>query len=185
MKVKCKFNSKNNLPSSLKSTYPISLDSLDLIVGSEYIVYSVSFIKDALRYSVCDSNYTYWPRYRQAFLFDIIDDRPSRYWIVKDHFSNDLFSAIFAFKEWALEDRFYDNLIDGKSKEVELFKLYKEKMDLEFGDFSIELSAEVLDSAWVLCPSCHDAWECSNVVDELIKCANCKEIVKNPRVVGS
>ena len=64
---------------------------------------------------------------------------------------------------------------------MELFKLFKQKMDLEFDDPSIELTAEILDSAWVFCPSCQDAWESSNPLDELIKCPNCGEVVKNPR----
>lgn len=186
MKIKCKSNSKLDIDPHILKSRDFGEEPIPLVVGKLYTVFSVFEFMDSVWYAVCDEFFNGYPSIYPYTLFELVDSRVSRHWHVSVNNINDAKPTLeLSFPEWLDDPFFYNSLIDGESKSVQIFSDYKLLMDLEFGDSSISLSAEALDSAWVLCPSCHDAWECSNTVDELIKCVNCKEIVKNPRIVGN
>jgi uncharacterized CHY-type Zn-finger protein len=62
-----------------------------------------------------------------------------------------------------------------------LFKTYIKLMVLEFPDEQVKEIAEVLDSEWLLCSACHDAWESTEFKDALVCCTNCGKLFNNLR----
>jgi hypothetical protein len=87
------------------------------------------------------------------------------------------------FPEFAKDDDFYDDLIDGNGGDPNeiIFRKYKELMDMEFPDVSISVSAQLGDEEWLMCPLCIDAWQSKNFQDALVRCPFCETIFNNPR----
>lgn len=149
----------------------------------EYTVYGIICSKEQaleVLYYVCDENGVDFPIARPFYLFDIVDDRLSRYWIFGLIYS---LQPILIFPEWIKEPCFQEKLIEGEEREVQIFKAYKENMDLEFPDSSISETAQIGDPDWLICPTCIDAWKNINCRDALVRCPNCLVILKNPRYV--
>lgn len=201
MKVKCIYNRNNRCP-----LYPEEINTIDasihssVILSKEFIVYAIEIWNGIPNYYI--NNYDEEIPFNQfssefdimnypCSYFEIVDNRISRYWGFIHH--NNMKASIWAFPEWTngwicintnddyVNEGFYDRLIDGYRKENEIFSRYKEAMDLEFPDDSVTKVAQIGDSAWLLCPFCHDAFENSNEIDALIKCPICRNISNNPR----
>ena len=104
------------------------------MVGSEYVVYALTFYLGYPWYYITDEHQLYYPVWYPAPLFRVTDNRLSSYW----HFeydpgkSSDLSHVIVAFKEWALDAYYYDRLTDGNEEDVVIFRNYKKLMDSEF-----------------------------------------------------
>jgi hypothetical protein len=150
---------------------------------SEYTVYGMIIKKSHILYYLCDEIYIDFPSTHPFNIFKVIDGRLSRYWIfglVKDTEQ----SMELMFPEWVNEDKFANNLVDGEEREVQIFKAYKEAMDLEFPDSSISEIAQVGDNEWLICPICIDAWMNRDNKDALVKCPKCLKILNNPRYIN-
>jgi hypothetical protein len=135
-------------------------------------------------YYIADRVFSYFPRWKPSSFFEVIDVRLSRHWIYshKKHIDYPQRHSIITFPEWANNHPdFYDKLTDGDKKEVAIFKTYKELMDLEFPSSSISEVAHLVDDEWLICPTCIDAWQCSNIRNALIKCPKCQKTLNNPR----
>ena len=181
MKVKCITNKTVDVPKEIIVHYELPSFEKKLIIDKEYVVYVIGEIYQHIWYCICDEQYRYFPWWIPQWYFEISDPRLSRYWIasfVKDKPKNRLF---LGFPEWVNQEDFYDNLVDGEYQEKQIFKAYKERMDLEFPDASIVDFPQVLDSEWLMCPICIDAWQSIDSKDALIKCPKCQKLYNNPR----
>src|SRR5574342_425199 len=139
MKVKCISNEPDNCKeySYLKNYFNLEKSYDRLIIGKEYVVYAITEMHEFIWYSLCDENYNYYPMWFPFSIFEITDQRLSRYWIfsLRERLSRTdtiVFSPFLAYSEWSLQDDYYDNLTDGEEREVKIFKKYKELMELEF-----------------------------------------------------
>src|SRR6266478_6039238 len=103
-----------------------------LTLGREYVVYAVAIRKDQVWYYVVDDTDSWFPIYKPAPLFKIVDDRVSRHWRVKLTPGNLDHEVLLAFEEWASDDQFYDRLSDKEQAEVRVFRERRQQMDEEF-----------------------------------------------------
>ncbi|TAF57385.1 MAG: hypothetical protein EAZ59_29470, partial [Oscillatoriales cyanobacterium] len=76
-------------------------------------------------------NYSYYPIQTPAPLFEVVDNRVSKYW----QFMLEPNGVLrFAFEQWFTDAYFYDKLTDQEEAEVEIFDKVKELMDAEVFD---------------------------------------------------
>jgi hypothetical protein len=119
--------------------------------------------------------------WKPAPLFEVARGEISKFWIYNYDPLNIPYETIWAFPEWAKNPyKYYDRLTDCEDVEVEIFKKYKTLMDLEFPNPSVNLTAEILDDTWLMCPNCIDAWE-STSQNGMVICPKCHNMMHNPR----
>ncbi len=185
MKVKCIYNNGINLPKDIfvegsgyteASTFPLKIDK-------DYVVYAMTIKNGYVWYYLCNENFCYYPVWSPSPLFEIIDHKLSRYWVFSYKKGINYIKAFprWAYPEWAENPDYYDKLTDGDKKEVNIFKTYKELMDLEFPDYCTIEWAQVGDQEWLICPKCINAWESRNNKNALVRCPNCETILNNSR----
>ena len=182
MKIKCISNKmSSHLNDSKKASF--SVEKLDIEEGKEYTIYALSVFEGSTWYCICDEFYSFYPEWYSSFLFEVTDNRLSRFWNVGFHEENNKILPFLGFSEWAKNPYLYGELFDGNSNHPQaiVFRKYKELMDLEFPDSSISDIAQIGDEEWLICPQCIDAWQSSNSIDALVKCPKCKTIYNNPR----
>ncbi|MFA6915648.1 MAG: hypothetical protein WC222_04570 [Parachlamydiales bacterium] len=180
MIVNALYNDTDKMPTGVFSE-EVEHGLIPLIINKNYVVYGSTIRDGFIWYYICDEYYSYYPAWWPSPAFEVINSQLSRYWVYSCKEEVD-YIPIIAFPEWAENPYdFYDRLTDGFNKEIEIFKRYKELMDLEFPDPSISLKAEVGDESWLLCPLCIDAWESTNKLDALVRCPKCQTIMNNPR----
>ena len=130
MKVCCIANSGDYLPESyLKPEFYYDRETnFALTIGKEYIVYAFYESQGNVWYYICDDNYSYYPMQNPAPLFEIVDNRLSKYWrfVLAP---NGLLEV--AFDQWFTDPNFYDKLTDREEAEVLIFEKVKELMDAE------------------------------------------------------
>lgn len=180
MKIKC---IKNEVTNSLQESKNNVAKKFPLLKEKEYIVYGLCAREKSIWYCICDENYFFYPKWHSDNFFEVIDQRLSRYWLFNYRYENDQKTPFLSFPEWANNDHFYNDLLDGNGGDLEavIFRKYKELMDLEFPDPSIIETAQIGDEEWLICPTCLDAWQSKNSQDALIKCPKCQKIYNNPR----
>lgn len=185
MKAICINNQFSLLPENLRLRYSPNCRfsiSESITVNKIYVIYAALSLNGYPGYFICDDDTDVYPLWYPSNFFNIIDSRLSRYWIGSvqedDKTKTTLF---FGFFEWANEDFFHDHLIDGEAREMDLFRKYKQLMDLEFPDSAITQAASIGDQEWLICPSCLDAWKNSNCDDALVMCPICHQTFCNPR----
>jgi hypothetical protein len=185
MKIKCIYNNFADVPNGSTSGDANYTNDSDfyLDIGREYTVYGMTVKGGLIWYYICDRCFSSFPRWKPASFFRVMDSRLSRYWIYSFKKFDNYPQAypIITFPEWANEHPdFYDRLTDKDEYEVEVFKSYKELMDLEFPDASISDIAQIGDDEWVICPNCINAWHLSTTRDALIRCPKCSKLLNNP-----
>ncbi len=156
-------------------------------MNREYTIYGITIRDEYIWYYLCDEIYTYFPRWKPPFFFEVVDPRLSRYWIYSYKKLENYIRAhpIITFPEWANNHPdYYDKLTDGDDPEVAIFKTYKELMDLEFPDSSISKAAQIGDAEWLICPLCWEPWQNSEDIDALVRCPKCQKILNNPRYLN-
>ena len=183
MRVRCLSNKGSSLPKTYydeKSGYT-SKTNFNLVINKEYTVYGITIFLGHIWYYLCDESYSYFPIWQPAALFDVVDNRISKYWMYSFTHKRFLSSEIiyFAFKEWIDDPYFYDNLSDGKEEYKSIFKKYKKLMDLEFPDDSIKELAVVLNKTYLMCPFCDESWE-NTTNDAMVECPKCSRKMNNP-----
>lgn len=182
MLVLCKKKIGRELPTScLKPEDGYTYDyQFAVEIDKTYIVYAMTIYSGYIWYYICDQHYTDYPAWNPSPLFEVIDGRLSKYWIYSCVTEENHTKTIWAYHQWVKDPYYYDQLTDGASKEVEIFKYYKNLMDVEFPDPAIKDCAQILDEEWLLCPICIDAWKCRSE-DGMVICPNCKKMFHNPR----
>jgi hypothetical protein len=183
MKIKCITNKVKSLPQEIVENYKISYDNFFLKEGKEYVVYALRVYLGHIWYCICDEGCDFYPIWNPSMLFELTDSRLSRYWVFSFDEENNRKVPYLSFPEWANDPYFYTELVDGNATNTHavIFKKYKNLMDLEFPDSSIDEAAQIGDDEWLICPTCMDAWQCSNSEDALVRCPKCQKILNNPR----
>ncbi len=131
-------------------------------------------------YYICDDKFSYYPVWKPAPLFEVIDGSLSSFWIYSFTYKPEIYftEMTIAYPEWAKQPLSnYDKLSDGCYEEVEIFNKYKSAMDLEFPLPWISEIANIIDGKWLLCNSCHDAWESMQTRNAMVICPNCNTIM--------
>ena len=139
MRVRCRTNSAADLTTPWRvglgdGCYPY------LTPGREYVVYALEWGSDgAPGYVLCDDHYWLYPLAYPAELFDIIDPRPSQYWVVgfvprralgtsgrvvPPHFA-------VGFREWVDEVGFQYWITESSEPHVSTWRRYKGLIDAE------------------------------------------------------
>jgi hypothetical protein len=99
-----------------------------LTIGKEYVVYAFYEWEGQIWYYIADDHNMYYPMQNPAPLFEVVDDRLSKYWRFNLR-QNGLLRV--AFSQWFTVPYFYDKLTDQEPAEVDLFKRIKYLMDRE------------------------------------------------------
>lgn len=183
MRVKCIKNRGAALPKDCLD--PISgfdeKTRFALIIGKEYIVYGFTLYLGYVWYYLCDENYTYYPFWNPAPLFEVVDNRLSRFWRY-NHITgsnHEKTNVIVAFKEWVNDPFYYDKLTNGEESAIAQFKHYKELMDLEFPIMAIASNPIPIENDWLMCPDCNETWQVSSS-SGMLKCPRCSRLLLNP-----
>lgn len=186
MKIKCIANKRNFVPQDLLRNYAIG-EYFSVKPGKEYIVYAVWIYLGYIWYCISDEDRTFYPFWNPSMLFEITDNRLSRYWVFgfREAYQGEEIKKVpfLSFPEWANDFDFYEELVDGYSDDPNAitFSKYKELMYLEFPDPSVTEIAQIGDEEWLICPYCIDAWQSKDDRDALVKCPKCRTIFNNPR----
>lgn len=130
MKIRCIANTGASLPENyLDPAVNRTKETVfRLTVGKEYVVYAIDEAEGNVWYYICDENFIYYPQKHCAPLFEIIDNRTSKYWGFK-LWENGLLEI--AFSHWLNDSYFYEKLTDKEPTEVDLFTRIKALMDVE------------------------------------------------------
>lgn len=138
MKVICKIIDTNAVSSDIaKSYHECGVDKGivfdELIIGEEYTVYGLVFMKNKPWYLLCYDENDYFPTHYPVELFEVIDKRVSKYWQLADY-SMEVGQkwAMIVIREWAENRMFYENLSNDEEEELMIFQKYKKLMDEEF-----------------------------------------------------
>ena len=134
MIIRCIANTGEDLPENYIDPargYTKKIE-LPLTVGKEYVVYAIRAWQGIVWYYICDDNYSYYPIQTPAPLFEVVDNRVSKYW---RFMLNPNGVLRFVFEQWFTDPYFYDKLTDQEEAEVEIFDKVKELMDAE--DFDL------------------------------------------------
>lgn len=188
MLIKCIGNKGSFLPKMFLTKHFNFTEKTNfpLILSKNYVVYAMTVNSGYIWYYICDEHAKNYPIWNPSVLFEVIDSKISKYWIYTCYFSQDRqsFSATWAYPEWAMNEyTYYDRLSDGEKEETNIFKKYKELMDIEFPLPSIPEAASALDEEWLMCHFCLDAWQ-SISKDGMVICPKCKRMMHNPRYPG-
>lgn len=130
MKIRCiantgAFLTKNYLNPAVFLTEETKFQ---LVVGKEYTVYALYQWQQEVWYYICDERYTYYPIQNPAPLFEIVDNRVSKYWRLQlDNHG----LLTLAFEQWFVDPYYYDKLTDQEEREVSIFEKLKGLMDAE------------------------------------------------------
>ncbi len=130
MKIRCIANTGASLPEHYlepKRGWTKDLE-FGLTIGKEYVVYAFYEWEGQIWYYIADDHYMYYPMQNPAPLFEVVDDRLSKYWRFNLR-PNGLLRV--AFSQWFTVPYFYDKLTDQEPAEVDLFKRIKGLMDME------------------------------------------------------
>lgn len=138
MKVKCLFNNAidERLPKAIIEHYVKNNEdpNFDLIVGKEYTVYALTVNFNYPWYYIYDEWDRGYPLWHPAPLFEVTDNRLSRYWLFSVLFDQERrCDTLLAYPEWAKDPyNYYSALVDGEKWAEEIFQRYKQLMDNEF-----------------------------------------------------
>ena len=162
----------------------------DLTIGTLYTVYAIIIKDHDSWYFVADDLYKILscPIAYSSQFFDVVDVRVSSCWTVG--FRNvgstgkGMRDMIFAFLEWVEDIMFYERLLDGDSADVELFRKYKDFMDMEYPQAFVRDTAELIEDNWLMCSICIDCWQSDSVLG-MVRCPKCSAMLLNPRYSSS
>ena len=193
MLIQCVTNNTNQVSSQLpldqelRQSKDASTGLRDISIGTLYTVYAVHIsVNNRTSYFITDNNYgaLWYPISYESFFFDVIDDRVSSCWALGLQGNNSKLKkgseVLITFKEWVNEEMFFEDLVDGSTREIEVFKQYKAFMDIEYPSPCVTDRAELIEGKWLMCPKCCEAWE-SAVIWGMVGCPQCSSVLLNPR----
>ncbi|MBC6475244.1 MAG: hypothetical protein GDA48_22550 [Hormoscilla sp. GM102CHS1] len=130
MKIRCIANTGASLPENyLDPAVNRTKETVfRLTVEKEYVVYAIYEAEGKVWYYICDDNFIYYPQKHCAPLFEVVDNRTSKYWRF-NLWENGLLEI--AFVHWLNDPYFYEKLTAREPVEVYLFNRIKALMDAE------------------------------------------------------
>jgi len=151
-------------------------DPLKELTGDYYIVFSVK-LGNIIEYGLDLEPEGSLPLFYHSDLFEIIDDRISRYWVFSpkllDTASHNARSAMLTISAWAHNRMFFDQLVNSDETTWNTWRKYKSMMEMEFATPNIKRKAENVGEGWVLCAECANAWKADSDNHEIVKCPSC------------
>jgi len=187
VRVRCQANSGARLPLAYldPSGGYRSTTAFPLQIEKEYVVYAITLKSGGVWYYLLDENRVGYPVWYPAPLFSITDHRLSRFWVfggIDSEIRNG--NAILAPVEWARDPAgYYDRLSDRRPDAVESFARYRDLLDSEYRDESVNSKAEDLGDGWLMCPKCSNAWS-APIRGEMVRCPQCGERLVSPAPSG-
>lgn len=137
MKLLCIANTGAELPADfLDDAGGFGRDSaFDVTVGRHYVVYAITLKSGHIWYYLCDDRGLPYPVWYPSALFQVIDGRPSRFWIFVHGSYARAGDILFAYPEWANDAlAYYDRLSDREPIAVQTFNRYRQLIDREYLD---------------------------------------------------
>ena len=124
MIVKCTANSGADLPVSQLSPSSGFTERTDfpLSLGRTYHVFALTLFLGGTWYFVLDDDNLDWPVWAPAELFEIVDGSLPVGWRVGEVRGDRGLYPVISFEEWADDPGFYERLVDGEPRTVEIFK---------------------------------------------------------------
>ena len=150
-------------------------------IGKLYIVYGITFFEKGVFFEIL-TTHDFYPKSYPSMLFDIVDNRLSRLFVLGEKLTGDYAIVPFiSFKEWVGDPKFYERLVDSDEKAELIFRQIKEMMSLEHKLPDITNFALSIEEKWVQCVICYEAWELQYPDFEMCKCPNCGTVMLIPR----
>ncbi|MBS0246656.1 MAG: hypothetical protein JSR61_08535 [Proteobacteria bacterium] len=140
MKVKCVKNLASDIPKKINPDLVLGISDpsrerrFPLVIGKEYVVYGITIRLDDAWYYICDEDFTYYPVWAPAFLFEITNSKIPEDWRAGYHSyggAGDESYFIVSFREWVDDPYFYDKLTDREAEQVGIFERYRKLMECE------------------------------------------------------
>lgn len=159
-----------------------------LKIGNIYNVYGLYFNKE-ISYEILLNEFDNHTIELPAHMFKVLDNRLSSFFALglSERWSNlgnekkNIQKIPFiSFPEWANDESFFDNLVDGNKETEHIFNMYKETLYLEYRHPSITKLAIYLQDNWVQCPICTNYWELEYPAFEMCRCTKCNEVLLIP-----
>ncbi len=96
-----------------------------------YVVQALVFWKNIPFYYIYEYDDDDYPKPICYKYFEVVDDRLSKYWkVVVDKKLTGGFQSFLVFKEWAENLDIYERLVDGDEHALEIFKKYRNLLDV-------------------------------------------------------
>ena len=150
--------------------------------GVEYTVFAV-YLKHPIEFMIQVDSLPSAPFLISSDDVDILDNRLSKFWVFGNVTQATINSnerpAILAFPEWVNDIGFYQNIIESTGGSGDIWREYKEKMELEFAPSDLVKTAIDLDNGWLQCVDCSDAW-LPELIGEAVSCPSCSAIQRRP-----
>ncbi len=131
MKIVCKIDrlsmvKNRGIAKRLRQSISLSDDDeLGINIGQEYMVYGIVFWDNAPWFYICENDEDDYPTPSPADLFDIVDHRIPTDWQLSFRCINGISESELVFSEWANDPIFYEKLVDGSKRELDIFLKYK------------------------------------------------------------
>ncbi len=140
-----------------------AIDEFRLTIDKIYTVLGIKYTNEEnIDFMIIDDSNVSIPMFYPTNCFEIIDFRISTYW--KGHFdvyypiNIKQYPILITFKESSDNMFFWDDLINGKKKNIDTLLMYKSLMDNEFPDDNI-CKASIIAEDWVMCNECDAVWQ--------------------------
>ena len=132
MKVKCVFNTGNNLSENTLQAGYSKTTRFNLDIDKEYAVYGMSMWKGSLNYLLAEDPST--PSFYPAELFEVTDHLLPLIWFFnfekyENYEGKESSTAVWGYKEMVLDPDHYIALLEGKLEALSIFNKRKEKID--------------------------------------------------------
>ena len=118
---------------------------------------------------------------------EIVDNSLSTFWVCGDSVratkDSNARPAILAFPEWVNDVGFFQKIVESEGDAGDIWREYKEKMELEFAPSDLVKTAIKLDKVWLQCVDCSNAW-LPDLEGEVVSCPSCSTIQKRPGGAG-
>jgi hypothetical protein len=132
MIVKCIGNKGSNLSKKTSSALHDEGAEFQMDIGDSFIVYGINIWVGVVNYLVFDK-YRENPFWTPAELFEVVDNRLPPNWYFKyygeDNRDMDLVSAVWGYKEIALNPDHYFGLIERSLKDIQTFHFRQREID--------------------------------------------------------
>lgn len=130
MKVTCKANSGENLTEKALSIGNIPKTKFNLVISHSYNVYGICVWNEVLHYLLIGHDNSA-PSWYPAELFDVSEHLLPIEWYFNyyGHKQGYELSAIWGYKELALDESHYDGLLERDGEALEVFLKRKREMD--------------------------------------------------------
>jgi len=167
----------------MKITLRKDKESKYLERGVEYTVFAV-YLRQPVAFMIQVDSFPASPYYISLDDVEIVDNRLSMYWVfgsvIEATSTSNRQPAIISFPEWVDDVGFFENIVESKGGSGDIWRAYKEKMELEFAPPDLVKTATYLDKGWLQCADCSDAWV-PEFMGEVVSCPSCLTLQRRPK----